>query len=279
MTKIFQRVLAGLLMAAGTTTAVVASPPRPVMLAYADLADLADGAPIVAQMQVRKMVLLKDKAAKPQPGGVARVYIEGRLLQLLAGNPIQGENWRYIVELRLDAAGKLPRLKNATVVVFARMVAGRPGELQLVAPDAQLVWDPVIEARVRSVLDELNAPGAPGRIAGIREIIHVSGNLAGQGETQIFLSRADEGPAAIVVDRAPESPTRWHVTFSEVLDAGAGAPARDTLAWYRLACFLPERVPGAAHVSGAPAEREQAEQDYRFVLRELGDCGRLRGRS
>ena len=35
---------------------------------------------------------------------------------------------------------------------FARAVAARPGELQLVAPDGQLLWDPALDGRLRGVM-------------------------------------------------------------------------------------------------------------------------------
>ena len=58
-----------------------------------------------------------------------------------------------------------------------------------------------LEATLRSMITAAGrAPDAPGHITGVRELIHVPGNLAGQGETQIFLSTAgwlcslDHGP-------------------------------------------------------------------------------------
>ncbi|RYG28490.1 MAG: APC family permease, partial [Chitinophagaceae bacterium] len=38
----------------------------------------------------------------------------------------------YLVDLKADAKGKVPKLKKASVILFARPVAGRPAELQLV---------------------------------------------------------------------------------------------------------------------------------------------------
>ena len=54
---------------------------------------------------------------------------------------------------------------------------------------------------VWGALTELLAPGAPGRIVGIREAIHVPGTLRGEGETQIFLTTANESAAMITVAR------------------------------------------------------------------------------
>jgi hypothetical protein len=67
------------------------------------------------------------------------------------------------------------------------------------------------------------------------------------------------------------------VSFSEVLDSAGAPPARDTLAWYRLACFLPRTLAPAANVSASPADKAQAGADYAYVLEQLGPCGRTRG--
>ena len=241
---------------------------------YADLADLADSAPLVARLQVRKLVAIDPARAAGVRPGRARFYVEARTEALLAGQAVLGEAQRYLVDLPLDAKGKPPKLKKTSVLVFARQVAGRPGELQLIRPEAQLVWDAAVDARVRTILAELLAPGAPPRVLRVREAIHVAGNLAGEGETQLFLATSDEEPAAITVTRTPGQPPRWGVSFSEVLAQSGDVPPRETLTWYRLACFLPARLSTAANVSGSGADRAAAAADYRFVLDQLGPCER-----
>ena len=162
------------------------------------------------------------------------------------------------------------------MLIFARPVAGRPGELALVAPDALLLADPATEARLRSVLTALIAPDAPAAIKGVREIIYVPGNLADEGDTQIFLATANGSAASITVEHRPGQPPRWGASFSELTADIGNPPQRDTLAWYRLACFLPNRVPDSANQSDGASARAQAESDYRMVLGELGVCTRLR---
>lgn len=267
---------AALLAAAAGPLAAADSPPLAPPPTYADLADLASGTPLVVRAEVRKVAMVETARAPGLKPGRARLYVEARTQALIAGNAPLGEGLAYLVDLPLGAKGQPPKLKKQVVLLFARTVAGRPGELQLVAPDAQLTWDPALEARVRAVLSELYAAGAPRRVTGVREAIHVTGALAGEGETQLFLSTADHEPAAITVTRRPGAAPRWRVSFSELVDAAA-APPRDTLAWYRLACSLPPRLPVAAHISPDPADRAAAEADYRFVLEQLGPCSRNRG--
>lgn len=242
---------------------------------YADLADLADGAPLVIRAQPRKIAAVEAARARGLRPGWGRFYVEARTEALIAGSAPLGEALRYLVDLPLDAKGKPPAFKKKSVVLFARSVAGQPGELQLVAPDAQLLWDAGLDARIKGVLRELYAPAAAPRISGVREAVHTSGDLAGAGETQIFLISASGEPAAITVSRAPGRPPQWGVSFSELV-ASDSAPARDTLAWYRLACFLPQALPAAANSSADGDDRTVAAQDYRFVREQLGACQRLR---
>lgn len=251
------------------------SQPPPPPPSYADLADLADGAPLVVKARIGKAVQVEPERARGLRPGWARLYVEAKTEALIAGNAPLGLALRYLVDVPLDAKGKVPKLKKKSVILFARSVPGRPGELQLVAPDAQLLWDPVLEGRVKGVLGELYTPGAPQRITGVREALHVAGDLAGEGETQLFLTAANDEPAAITVRRTPGQAPRWGVSFSELV-ASDGAPRRDTLAWYRLACFLPQQLPASANISESNADKAAAAQDYAFVMGQLGPCPRLR---
>ena len=277
------RVAAVLLALAGVQSAPLAhadsrapapAPTAAPALTYADLADLAEAAPLVIRVSPRKVARLEAGRAPGLRPGRARLYIEAKTEALVAGQASLGEVLRYLVDVPLDAKGKAANLKKKSVVLFARL--GRPGELQLVSPDAQLIWDPVLDVRLRGILGELLAPGAPQRITGVREAIHVGGNLAGEGETQIFLATANEEPAAITVNRSPGQPARWSVSFSEVLEQSGKVPPRDTLAWYRLACFLTPELPVGATESGSAADRAIAADDYRYVLSQLGPCPRTR---
>ena len=249
--------------------------PLAAPVSYADIADLADSAPLVIRAQPRKVVQVEAARAHGLRPGWGRFYVEAKTEALLAGAAPLGGALRYLVDLPLDAKGKAPKFKKKSVILFARLVPGRPGELQLVAPDAQLLWDPALEGRVAAVLRELFAAGAPPRINGVREAIHVAGNLAGQGETQIFLTSSNGEPAALTVSRQPGAVPRWGVSFSELVALDT-VPPRESLGWYRLACFLPAALPDTANGSQSSADRAAAAQDYAFVRDQLGPCPRYR---
>ena len=266
-----------MLAAVLTAPARADSPPKPAPTpaSYADLVDLAEPAPLVIRAQPRKIVAVEPARARGLRAGWGRFYIEAKTEALIAGTVPLGGALTYLVDLPLDAKGKPPAIKKKSMVLFARGVPGRPGELQLVAPDAQLWWDPELETRIKSVLAELYAPAPPQKVTGVREAIHVGGELAGEGETQIFLTSANGEPAAIAVSRKPGQPPRWGVSFSELVASDA-APRRESLAWYRLACFLPRELPAAANISDRSADRAAAAADYAFVIGELGGCPRTR---
>ncbi len=252
----------------------VAAPTSPY--SYADLADLASNAPVVARAKIRSVTQLKPERAPDVAAGHVRFFITARLESLIVGQPITGESIRYLVDLPLDARGRAPRVPKQSMLLFARPVAGRTSEIQLIAPDAQIPASPDTEMRVRSILREVYAADAPRRVTGLRELLHVPGNLAGEGETQIFLSTPDGSPASVTVVRRPGQLTSWGVSFSEIVDQAARPPARDTLGWYRLACFLPRAVPAGLQIAGSPRDQSLAREDYAMVTAQLGSCPRSR---
>jgi hypothetical protein len=265
------------LTSANRVAAESVPPPPPLPQAtYADLADLADSASLVVQAQLRKLTQVEPERARGVRPGQGRFYIEAKTQALVAGPGALGEDLRFLADLPLDAKGKPPKLKKVSVILFARSVPGRPGELQLVSPDAMTGWDVPSDARLRTILAELLGGNAPPRVTGVREAIYVPGNLAGEGETQLFLGTRGGEPAAVSVIHQPGERPRWSVSFSEAIDASGRPPPRETIAWYRLACFLPATLPAAAHVSATAADRDQAAEDYGLVRAQLGACPRNR---
>jgi len=247
-----------------------------VVQSYSDLVDLAESAPLVLRGEVRGAARLEPERAGKVREGAARVYVETRGIGAYSGILPSAPALHYLADVALDGRGKVPVLKKQQVILFARPAPGGDGDLQLVAPDAQLPWSPELETALHGVLGELAAPDAPPRITGVNMALYQEGDLAGEGETQIFLNTATSAPAAIIVRHQPGQPARWGVSFSEVVNAASTPPVQGTLAWYRLACSLPPVLPAAANVGEAQETRDQAQADYLLVLRDLGACGRKR---
>lgn len=239
---------------------------------FADLAALSESAGIVVRATVRKMARVEDERAPGLTPGMGRFYVTAETRALLTGSAPLGQSFAYLVDLPLDGRGKPPALKKVDVLLFARPVPGRPGELQLVTPTAQQLWSEPAEARLRGILKALVSPDAPARITGVRELLYVPGNLAGQGETQIFLKTDNGSAASITVVHQPGAVPAWGVSFSELLANTDHPPQPETLEWYRLACFLPANPPARANVSEGMDAMRQAAADYRMVLNQLGPC-------
>lgn len=242
--------------------------------AYADLADFADPAQTVVKAQIRKQAVVEPERSPGLAPGHVRLYIEARTLALLSGSVPVGESLRYLVDVPLDARGKPPKLRKQDVLIAGRTVPSRPGELQLATPTSQLLWTADIEARLRPILAELVAPDAPPRITGIRDALSIAGTLAGESETQIFLSTQTGDPVSITVIRRPNQPPAWGVSWSDIVDQAARPPRADTLEWYRLACFLPPAISAQVMLSTDAVSQARTREDYALVLRGLGPCGR-----
>lgn len=242
---------------------------------YSDLVELADSAPIILKAEIRTQATVEPARAGSVAPGRARVYFEAAPLGLVRGSATYGRQVAYLADVPLDAKGKVPNLKKRVALLFVAPVSGlAPGMIHLAASDGQVLVVPGVEARLATVMAELAAPDAPGRITGVREALYVPGDLVGEGETQIFLNTANGGPASISVEHRPGQPASWSASFSEVVDATGHPPLKDTLPWHRLACSLPASLPDGVNVSQAPADRDQASADYRLVRDGLGPCGR-----
>jgi hypothetical protein len=261
--------------------APAAAPASPY--SYADLADLATAAPMTVHARIHKATALKAEQAPGLGAGRARLYVEADVIGLIRGSGPLAARINYLVDLPLAANGKAPKLKKKQpVLIFARPVAGpavgtnSTSTVRLVAPDAQLDWDPATEARLRAILTEMVRPGAPAAITGIASGFHVPGTLPGEGETQLFLDTRTGDPVSLTILTAADGSRRWAAAFGEIVDGSAAVPPRDTLAWYRLACGLPRALPLDKLGGTAAADRQKAAADYRVVLGALGECTRTR---
>lgn len=243
---------------------------------YADLADLALAAPIAAHVRLRRALPLRPEEAVGVAAGHSRFYMEADVVALIRGATGTPARIKYLVDLPLQADGRPQRpARRGDYMVFARPVPGRPNELQLVGPGAQLPFAATTADRTRAIVREALAADAPAAITGIGRAFHVPGVLQGASETQFFLLTAAGQPISLTVLRAPGEQPRWFVSTSEFVDAGATQPGRDTLLWYRLACFLPAQLPSAS-MSETPQHAGAITADYRLIREGLGACGRTR---
>ena len=271
-----KRALAAALAAAAAVPAESQAPPAPT---YADLADLALAAPVAAQVRIADAVAVKAERAPDLKPGMARFYVEAALVSLIRSPKPLPARLSYVVDLPRDSKGRAPKLrKGSEFLLLAAPVAGRPGELRLVAPDAQIAFVPERAATLRSIIREASSASPPPRIAGIGRAFHVPGAIRGESETQIFLQTAGGTPVSLTVLRRPGQTPVWAVALSEIVDEAAEPPAPGTLLWYRLACGLPRALPRQSLAEADPEAAAAIAADYRLVLERLGPCVRTRGR-
>lgn len=251
------------------------SPPVPIALdpvpTYADLVDLARESQVVAQVTVTEQIPVPAARAPGLAAGKVRLYLQASTQAVIGGSSGLGASVQFLADVPADARGKAPKLKKMTYIVFARKVAGRPGELQLVGSEAMQPDTPAFEQRVRTVLTQLANSHYP-HITGVRQVMSIPGNLVGESETQIFLSTQSGKPVSLDVERRPEMAPRWGVSWTDIIDQSARPPRPDTIEWYTLACSLPARLPDHSFIQNDPQSRRQARADYQLILKQLGPC-------
>jgi hypothetical protein len=246
---------------------------------YADLADLALTAPVAAHVRVLRATALKAERTPGIAPGLARFVVDAQIVSLIRAPEGLPSRVSYVVDLPRDAKGRAPKLKKGSeFLLLAAPVAGRPGEIRLVAPDAQIGFAPDRAELLRAILREGNAADAAPRITGIGRAFHVPGAIPGESETQIFLLTADNRPVSLNVLRRPGQTPLWSVALSEIVDDAAGPPKPNTLLWYRLACTLPRALPRQSLAEADAAATAAIQADYRLILERLGPCVRTRTR-
>ncbi|MBB5686044.1 hypothetical protein [Sphingobium boeckii] len=248
----------------------------PIAGSYADLADLALAAPVVIDAKIVSATRMKDEISTPVQTAFARYLIESDVISLIRGAGGSPPRIRYVANVRLDSRGKAPKLKKSRVLILARPVPGKPADLQLIAPDAQLAWSAETEATLRAIISEAVSPGSAPRIARVGHAFHVPGAIRGESETQIFLITDSGEPVSLSIIRRPGQGPRWAVALGEIVDESAATPKPQSLLWYRLACFLPRELPESAVDNADPVIFDQARADYRVVIDGLGVCTRNR---
>lgn len=248
----------------------VTPPPPP----YAQVADLTLRSPMIIDATINRTEKLKGAEAVGAPVGQVRLYVQANVNALVRGTESVPARIGYILDVTPDARGRLPKLRKARVLIYARKAPGYPGQVQLTGPDSQREWTPGLDALTRRIAKEALAADAPPIVTGVGNAFHVPGSLPGEGETQIFLTTRDGRPVSLSIIRRPGERARWAVALSEIVDEAAAPPQPDSLLWYRLACALPADLPAEAMRNVDGSNASVARADYRFVMQSLGPCRR-----
>lgn len=241
---------------------------------YADTADLALNAQIVIEAIIKKAVRIKEKDSPGIPEAHARFLVTATVTRLIASPHSVPAEVSYLVDVPLDSRDKPPKLRSQRVFLFLNSSANRADWFMLSSGHGQIAWSEEADRMIRAILQEAATPAGQLKITGIGSVFHVPGSIPGESETQIFLTTADQRPVSLSVLRRPGETPQWAVSLGEMVDESSRPAGRNTLLWYRLACFLPAQLPESALADTNPATHDAIIADYNFVLAGLGPCGR-----
>jgi hypothetical protein len=219
------------------------------------------------------MTIVPPERAPGLAPGQQRYLVTADTLALIRGNDVLARQASFLIDLPGTPKSKPPKWAKRSFLVFGK-VEERVDFFQLLSSKALVAWSQDNEAFIRKVDAALLASDAPPLIKGVDSVFHVSGAVAGEGETQIFLTTSDGSPISLSIISKPDEQPQLGVSLGEIVDEAAALPKPDTPLWYRLACFLPDRVPSAALASQSGADATAASKDYAAFLKALGPCDR-----
>ena len=245
---------------------------------YADIADLVVISPLIVDATVKKATKIPAEQAIGVPANLQRMLIEADVSALVRGNDGVAGQVRFLLDVPKDAKGKTAKLKKQRYFLLGSKAAGLPGTIRLSRPDAVVEWSAANDAMLRAITKEAVVIDAPQPIIALTSAFHSPGTIIGEGETQIFVEAKGNQIYSLSVFSQPGAPKRWAVSTGEVIDESAGAPVKNSLLWYRLACGLPQTLDAKLVESPEADSAAKAQADYRFIIASLGVCDRTRRR-
>ncbi len=254
--------------AAAQPVAVRAAPANPDRLAgYADIADLVLASPMIVRATITRAHAPMPRPAGAVPPGRVRLAVTASITNLLVAPQASGATLAWLWDAPADAKGQPPKAKGMDILAFVA-APGAGGGTRLISNRAIQAFDPALADQVRAIVAEQRSGKVP-VITGVSNGFRADGTVAGESESQFFLTSADGKPATLVVQNRPGEKRRVAVARGDIIDESAEAVRPGSLLWYRLACFLPPTLPMAAGGDDAALAR-----DWRDALASLGPCGR-----
>lgn len=243
---------------------------------YTDIADLVVISPLIVDATIKKATKIPAEQAIGVPANLQRMLIVADVSALVRGNEGIAGQVRFLLDVPKDAKGKIPKLNKRRYFLLGSKAGGLPGTIRLSRPDAVVEWSANNDAMLRAITKEAVVIDAPQPIVGVTSAFHSPGTIIGEGETQIFVEAKGNQIYSLSVFSQPGAPKRWAVSTGEVIDESAGAPAKNSLLWYRLACGLPQALDAKLVESPEADSAAKAQADYRFIVASLGPCDRTR---
>lgn len=234
---------------------------------FVDLADLTVAAPVIVHATVARGERLSDRDSPGLAKGHARMLITAAIEAAIVAPGAIPAQVTWLWDAPLDSKGKLPKRKNMAVMAWISTPTP-DGKTRLIAPNAQQAWTPALDAQVRTIATDARSGAAPA-IIGVTNGFRADGTVAGESESQFFLSTNDGRGATLVVTSRPGSPRRVALSRGDVIDESAAVVRNGTLLWYRLACSLPATLP-----SKAGGNDPALAADWAAAMASLGPCQR-----
>jgi hypothetical protein len=279
MTKRFHLLL---ILAAGLASAPVQGQPAAIparatpqsasaaaMLTYADLADLTLAAPVLVRATITKATRVAEKNSPGLAPGRARLLVTAQVNAALLAPGALPASLTWLWDAPLDARGKAPKAKGMAVIAWTGPVQA-DGSTRLISARAQQLHTPELEARVRAIATAAVKGDVPA-FTGVSNGFRAEGTVPGESESQFFLTTKDNSSATLIVQSRPGEARRVFVSRGEIIDESAARVQPESLLWYRLACFLPGRLPASAG-----GDDRALAADWQAALASLGHCARTK---
>jgi hypothetical protein len=256
-----------LILSGAATAAPPVTMPMVAAPSHADLADMTLAAPVIVRAIITRSDRLSPKESPGVPAGHARLLITAAVDAAIVAPGAIPASLSWLWDAPLDARGRPPKPKGATILAWLTNPTA-DGKAQLVSGSAQQPFESSMEARTRTLAIEARSGKVP-VITGVSNGFRAAGTVPGESESQFFLTAADGKGLTMVVTARPGEPRRIAVARGDVIDESATIVKPETLLRYRLACFLPARLPVAAGGGNLALAN-----DWRAAITSLGPCGR-----
>ncbi len=259
--------LAAIAPVAAQTGALPLAVPHDRLSGFADTAELALAAPVIVRATITRASRISSKGASDVAPGRARFRITASVSSVLAAPDALGATLHYLWDAPVDARGRPPQTKGLDILAFLA-APKTDGSTRLVSRRAQQPWDSALVDTVRAIVTDQRSGKVP-MISGVSNGFRADGTVPGESESQFFLTSADGKPATLVVQNRPGEVRRVLLARGDIIDESAERVLAGTLLWYRLACFLPARLPARAG-----GDDPALAKDWRDALASLGPCGK-----
>lgn len=228
---------------------------------------------VIVEAIIRKTSRISAKQAPDLAPGRQRFLVEAEVLRVLAARHPVPQIIRYLWDAEVASGGKAPKIRKRAATLFLREVATSDSMYQLVDRDAQFLDTPQLADIARGIAsDPLRARIDALRIVGVLEATPMAYGPAGDRATTFLLATGGGGTMTTTLTTTADGGHR--IALSPPDNLGDGIPVKNnSLAWYVLACGLPDALPESVVDSAArTGDSAQVVADYLQLKHRIGPC-------